>query len=352
MDGNDSLDRSVKKKKIIIISIIFSLVLIIGALFYYFLVYRNAHSKSMNSNIDETADWQFFENKIYGYSIKYPKDWQVNEKDLADVKFTQKGNQDATLGNSLNTLVEIQTGTIDDKSLKTEEWANDILKGETYTLSETLIGGKQAILANINSLSVTQKDIQVQDGFLIADEIKYLFKQVDSTKTTYDNFNKMLKSFKLIAKEKATNSSSNLGQEVLPQTYTDEEFGVSIKYPKNWFTKDLGNEGSSSILSQVGFSENHTDEVLFKIKITNRNLDEEVVLYKAGFTSSEITSEQDTTIEGFTGKKIISLKGGVEETAIIINKNGKIYMFIGENKNDNSDYQLYYDQMIDSVRFI
>ena len=347
----DEQDKSVKKKKIIVL-IIFILVLITGGLFYYFLIYKNAKSKSTNSNIDETANWETFENKIYGYSIKYPKDWQADEKDLADVKFAQKGNQDATLGNNLSTLVEIFSSTIDDKSLKTEAWANDVLKGETYTFSETLIGGKLSILANIKSLSVTQKDVQVQDGFLIADDVKYQFRQVDSSKTTYDNFNKMLKSFKLIAKEKDTNSSSNLGEDILPQTYTDEEFGISIKYPKNWFTKDLGNEGSSYILSQVGFSENNTDEVLFDIKITNRNIDEEVASYKAGFVSSEITAEQDANMASFSGKKIISLKEGIEKTAIIINKSGKIYMFIGEDKNTNSSSKLYYDQMIESLKFI
>lgn len=348
----DEQDRSVKKKKIIIISIIFVLVLIIGGLFYYFLIYRNAKSKATNLNIDETADWETFENKTYGYSIKYTKDWQVDEKDVAQVKFTQRGNQDATLGNSLNTLVEIQSSTIDDKSLKTEDWANDTLKGETYTLSETLIGGKLSILANINTLTVTQKDVQIQDGFLIADDMKYQFRQVDSNKTTYDNFNKMLKSFKLIAKEEDTGHSSNLTTEDLPQTYTDEEFGISIKYPKDWFTKDLGSEGNSFILNQVGFSENNTDKVLFEIKITNRSIDEEISAYKANFTASEILSEQDTSITGFGGKKIISLKDGIEGTAIFINKNNRIYMFIGEDKNSNSSYQLYYDKMIESIKFL
>jgi len=360
MDENDSIplssnlkpDRSQKKKKIIIISISFILVLIAGAIFYYFYIYQNSKSQITNSNIDETEDWLNFENKLYGYSIKYPKDWQVNEKDLADVKFTQKGNQDATLGNNLNALVEIISSSLDDANLRSEDWAKNYLSKENYSLNEALIGGKQAILANITTLNVTNSDVQIQYGFLIADEIKYIFKQVDSTKSAYDNFNKMIRSFKLIARENNNASSSNLATEILPQTYTNEEFGISIKYPKDWFTNDLGNEGNSFILSQIGFSENNTDKVLFCLKITNRNIDEEIASYKAGFASSEIKTEQDTSIDGYNGKKIISYKDGIEKTAIFINKNGKIYMLIGESKNDNSSYQLYYDQMVESIKFI
>ena len=338
--------KSARKKKILLVSLLIVLVLVIGGFTYYWLIYKNNLAKQTNLGTDETADWPSYQNNIFGYSIKYPKIWQVDEQDLAAVKFSKQGSHDATLGSSSTTLVEILSNS-DDNSLKVEDWAENSLKNQKAPLSETLIGGKVAVLANINL-----DGLKIQEGFLIADEIRYQLKQIDSTQTTYDYFTQMLKSFKLIAIKQDNSQSTNVTTDILSQTYTDEKYGLSMKYPKDWYSQDLGNANDGQTLTQIGFAPNNLDKNVFLIKITNRSLDNEITLYKAGLDPGEISSEQDSAVGGKSGKKVISLTGSIETVAIFIDRNNKTYIFIGESKNRAADYQLYYNEMVASINFL
>jgi len=312
---------------------------------YYQFVYKEKKTANPNPTAtDETSDWSTFQNSIYGYSIKYPKIWDVDEKDTADVKFSKKAGIDSTLGTSPEIMVEIKA-TADDGQTKLEDWVKAELKDTKYTPTSTLIGGKEGILATITS-------DDTQEVYLVADSTKYHLDQIESSKETVDYFSQMVKTFKLVAKEKSPISQETNPTDILSQTNTNESFGYSIKYPKDWQTIDL-NEGNDHILDQVGFANQaEPDNILFAFKVSDRTVDDETTLYKAGFDPSEIEVEKEANLGEYQGKKIVTTKGNVEVAALFLRRNEWTYVISGQAKNPSLDFQLYFDQMISSINFL
>ncbi|OGD57328.1 hypothetical protein A2V71_00715 [Candidatus Berkelbacteria bacterium RBG_13_40_8] len=322
-----------------------SLVIVVlgaAAFFYYVYIYKKAQPTTTTTpDTSETANWQTYKNTIYGYSLKYPEGWEVDEKDVADVKFSKKP-KDATLASDQKILFEVKSASTG-KGTKTADWVKDELKDTPYSAAESLLGGKEAI-------TITQTSDQTQEVFLIADDTKYRLLQAEGTK---EDFGKIVKTFKLIARETTKTTNTTTSTDILSQTYTNENYGYSVKYPGEWVAKDMNATKEEHVLDQIGFQPTAaSDTIAFSVKVTDRTVDNEVTLYKAGLDTAKLTAEIDASLGGYSGKKITSIKGSVETAAIFLQKGGDCYIISGEVKNPAATYKLYFDQMVASFQFI
>lgn len=48
------------------------------------------------TSVDETADWESYTNKEYGYEVKYPNDWKINIEDPKNVTLGQLFKDDTS----------------------------------------------------------------------------------------------------------------------------------------------------------------------------------------------------------------------------------------------------------------
>ncbi len=333
-----------KKKEGLIKWLLIALVAVIlagGGFFYYIYIYKKGQpTTTTTSSTDETSTWKTYKNNTYGYSLKYPEGWQVDEKDAADIKFSKK-SKDATLGTDQKILFEVKSKS--EENTKLSDWVKDELKNTPYTFNDSLLGGKVAV-------TITNSSDQTQQIFLLADNTKYQLLQAEGTK---EDFNKIAKTFKLIARETSKNSTETTSTDVLTQTFTNENYGYSVKYPEEWVSKDMNATKDENVLDQVGFQPTAaSDTITFTIKITGRTVDNEVILYKAGLEPAKLTSETDASLGGYSGKKITSIKDSVETAAIFLKKGDNTFIIIGETKNPSATYKLYFDQMVASIKFI
>lgn len=333
-----------KKKTSIFKWLLVGLVVVIlaaGGFFYYIYIYKKGQpTTTTTTTSDETSTWKTHKNTTYGYSLKYPADWQVDEKDVADVKFSKK-SKDATLGTD-KILFEVKSGVAEENT-KLADWVKDELKDTPFTSSDSLLGGKVAV-------TITNTSDDTQQIFLIADNTKYRLLQAEGTK---EEFIQIAKTFKLIAKETSKTTTKTSSTDVLTQTYTNENYGYSVKYPEEWVSKDMNATKEENVYDQVGFQPTAaSDTITFSIKITNRTVDNEVILYKAGLDTAKLVAETDASLGGYSGKKITSIKGSVETATIFLKKGDNTFIIIGETKNPSATYKLYFDQMVASIRFI
>lgn len=320
-----------KKSKWILISVVIVVLGVAGFLYYYFFIKQQKPTSTVNSS-DQTADWPQYENKIYGYSIKYKKDWQVDDSNDADVKFLSRQTGDPTLAIPQKTYFEIKSSASSSSSYN--DWFTELsLKGSKS--EDFLIGGKDG-----KSLTLTSK----KQVFLIADSIRYQIIQNDLSDS---EFLQAAKSFALIARKTSTPSKTTPTDVVLGQTYTNETYHYLIKYPSDWIV----NSGSSTspILDEEDFRNMDTDVTLFYVKVTTRSLTDEISAYKASLNGESITKESNVTVSQISGTKIVSSKDSLENTATFLVKNNRTYVLWG--KSADSLYKLYYDQMITSMEF-
>lgn len=331
-------------KWILIIAV--SIVIFLGAIAYYFYIYKSSTGTKVSEPQNTTGDWATYTNNIYGFSLEYPKKWLIDEKDQADIKFNRQIAGDATLQTQPPVMAEVK-GAILENNQEISDWISKELSNKVINSKEYIIGGKQGILITKKN----ENQAESLEVFLIADLVKYRLIQGEASK---DDFNKLSESFKLVAKVdlNETKKSQNTTTSDLTQTFTNEKYGISIKYPTDWVAND-----ETSIESQILLRENFTPKEsattkLFEFKVSTRSVADELAIYKAQIADQTITTDSPAKIGSINATKITSTKNQIETTAYLTKHGEYVYIIIGQSKNPNSKYSLYFDQMISSVNFL
>jgi hypothetical protein len=321
-----------KKLRWLMISIAVAVVVVIGFLYYYISLKKGAASSSITT-ADQTADWKIYENKVYGYSIKYDKTWQLSDEDDADVKFLSEQNPDPTLAGPQKVILEIKSSSAPSASY--DDWFNELSLKSSKSQS-ILVGGKDG--KEIIQGKITQI-------FLIADSMRYQIIQQD---VTTEDFLKAVKTFSLIVQSEPKPPSSFSKEVVLAQTYTNETYHYIIKYPPNWVVSPASNN-PSAVLDEEDFRNLGAGLVLFYVKVTNLALSDEIKSYKESLGAQQIIQEGSVAAAETTGTRIVTKVDTLENTATFLVKNNKTYVLWGKSKD--SSYQLFYSQMVASMEF-
>jgi hypothetical protein len=315
------------------IGIAVAVVVVAGFLYYYFYIKKGATSLSITT-ADQTADWETYENKVFGYSIKYDKTWQLSDEDDADVNFLQEQNPDPTLAGPQKTILEIKSSSAPTASY--DDWFNELSLKSSKSQS-FIVGGKDG-----------REIIQGSKAqiFLIADSLRY---QIIEQDATTKDFLKAVKTFTLIVPTVSQTPASSSSKEViLAQTYTNETYYYLIKYPSNW-TVSAAASLPAHVLDEEDFNSLTDNLTFFYVQVTDQNLNDEIKSYKDALGTQQIIQELSTTVAGATGTKIVTKVGDLENTATFLVKNNKTYVLWGKSKD--SQYQLYYSQMVASMEF-
>lgn len=90
--------------------------------------FKDEFEKVVNSVkilIDLTLDWEIFENKLYGYNLKYPPEWNLVNTELKDSKITSRSiiRKDLEEIKLQNLVIEVQLG-LENASLTATETAS------------------------------------------------------------------------------------------------------------------------------------------------------------------------------------------------------------------------------------
>lgn len=340
-----SVEKKSKTLKLVMM-IAVAVVLLAGAVVYYFYIYKpNAGTPINNASQSTTGDWSAYSNGIYGYSLEYPKKWQVDENDVADIKFNRQITGDATLNITSPLMFKVKTATAE-KTLNVNDWVAKEFSGKVINSSAYNIGNN----SGISVTTVNEDKTQSMEIFLIASEVQYRLTQGQATKA---DFLKIAESFKLIEKQVAvTPNNSTKTQSDLTQTYTNEKYGILFKYPENWQAKDRVSSDSKTLLWEGFASSADTSVDLFDIKVSSLSLSSELSAYKKNIADSKITSESAIKIGDYSGTKIISVKNDVQQTAYLVKRDQYTYIIEGQSENPNSTTTLYFSQMIQSINFL
>jgi len=233
-------------KKIIWIAVI--LVLIIGGfLGYYFTRKPNVvfcwpdcpgmtdkdREAIKQSALDaQTVNWKTYTNTEYGYTIKYPPNFNLNSPYLGDITI-RNNNQSITEGTDTSLGVEdikisvnVYTNLLEKETL--ESWVNRIGLSDKKNI---LVDGVKAIRGRMIYTGKEESGYYIK-GESSGSDVRFIHNN-KGYQVSYDPYNsklantfdQILSTFKFIA---STNQTANW------KTYTDPTVHKSFKYPSDW----------------------------------------------------------------------------------------------------------------------
>lgn len=208
----------------------------------------------LRSDIDTTA-WKTFDDELYGYSIKYPENWYLLEENLeiesaliSDVPDPSphyyKENESGRLSIYRSSSEGCQTFLECVKNENSFLIDDYYFKFIRFGSISALFGFSDLDLGNEESANVVLF-VDYQDYFL---EFIGYTKSGDKYYENLETVLGMLKSLEFV------------DQENLEKSFTDSEFGYSIKYPQSWYAHELSEEedfGYSLILSDAPGNTSH-----------------------------------------------------------------------------------------------
>ena len=200
--------------------IIFVIVLLAGAGVYWYYYYgpgKTTQATTTPATTDETANWNTFKSDTFGYTIKYPKDWEY-KTESANTTFAPKTTtEDFLLGvyvktDKLNTIIAQQ---------KEQFSKNNTFSNQTTTK----IGGTDATkLSFVNS---SDKTITPVVYLVEKNNYVYVITGEGAAGKYNDIVKKMIGTFKFTTPTTATSTSTDL-------TYTNTDYGFTLTFPAAW----------------------------------------------------------------------------------------------------------------------
>ena len=186
-------------------------------------------------NKNEIADWQIYQNKKYGFELKYPKNWDSRTlKDDIFVIQCEHGFCDfhfTVYSNSENLSI--------DEFYKDRFTLYDLLRIENILLGENKIPAPKLILKTKEAATPDSKVIiAIKKGEYII-EIEDVYGR--SLDPNFEEFNQILSSFKFIKIDEAADW----------KTYRNKKYGFEFDYPEGWEIKSrkLKTEKTISVTS-------------------------------------------------------------------------------------------------------
>lgn len=276
------------------------------------------------SATDPTATWKTYEGT--GFSLKYPQDWITHYNTVNSESATIENMENKTLQFSLAyvyiDVVVLDPNTIFNKQLSEEEFYNftswywDQAKSGGYYQQDSIklaSFNSKAVeriyhpVNNNESLSINQTYYSY--SFWIKGKIVNIIFMINNKNTEKDKFiaikDQILSTFKFTDQAPQGDESTNWS------TYTNDIYGISLKYPSSWYPKDVTSISPGTHLANIDFftngttpsisTEGHQGNELLNLYIVN-NLNGSTVISesKDQFSSfyTDNLKEKVTTISG------------------------------------------------------
>jgi len=215
---------------------------------------------------DETANWNTYENKEYGFEIKYPQDWDYTILEMPNTPIMFAPQDIITKTKQSITSIESDKSftlwiTIYDKVLfeggilPYRGKSNEYIKVISSDVDVNGVKGNYYIseyLKDKGSYKTGEKtatiDLPLKNGYLSMNLFDYQYVNI---------FEKMLSSFKFI-------EGGEIGSW---QTYKNQEFGFEIKYPGDWkVAENLFVLKPSLVFCPANLATDPDPEVICKLK--------------------------------------------------------------------------------------
>jgi len=173
-----------RKKIIWTVVIVFIVLLAMGAIAWYFFL-GPGKSKNITTNLgDPTAKWYQFESKTFGYTIKYPTDWQYKNEGTK-TSFSPKDTTDIYL--EVNVINDTLASVVNDQKSKFGfiDQSNVTIDNQQWT--KLNLGVRSIYLAEKNSQVYQMADFGL--GFTevvknMVDSFKFTNPSSDNTQGT------------------------------------------------------------------------------------------------------------------------------------------------------------------------
>jgi hypothetical protein len=261
-----------------------------GALTYFYYNDPNSYINSVdattvantnaNSTVDETSDWKTYSNDTYGFSFKYPKEWESTKKEETIEKSLGESSNDLLLkvsfydpnmkakidcannefqkwSSATPTQTECQpilsALTSEEKTKYTgprspenvyarvyknpagkslSDWLTSTFKKpntelENYSIGEEIeLGGEKGYFSSIGCCASVDRNYVIEaNGYIISLGSNYFESSIKDTEMPV-NFAKVAETFKIIDLTASW------------KTYTNDAYGFSFKYPREYTLTD------------------------------------------------------------------------------------------------------------------
>jgi len=245
---------------------------------------------------DETADWKTYENTIYGYSVKYPKDWVVNSTKAVGVSFDNPAIQSVESELVVYYRDNISTASFNDSKATS---LSDMLK-DTVTFKNTKslkvggIDGYETFVGGVGAYYIIylEKDNHIYELYFSNKENKTSITTTDSN---------ILNSFKLTDSSASRKTYNSVGKWNYTGSYS---FDYSVSY-----SVVAGGENDSATYYLV----NDSDERVLGIDLVPRGINNSgstLVEKTETYTGNKATVKEFIR-DGSTNQKIFIFDKGI-----------------------------------------
>ncbi len=304
------------------------IILLIAAAIGGYLVYSGKINTSKKQvvqtpKVDDTANWKTYTNNIYGYTLKYPSEWEYKfgKGNKAQIIF---GSSPVELRTDVPGFLISVSETIEQPLIK-EDGRNRVTETKQITIGGQ--SGEQAMINDAGSGEVSY----IQSAVAYNGKTYYFNIHDFNKKPVYDQ---MISTFKFLDQNQADGTANW-------KTYINQSLGFNISYPNNWEVDD-SNLSNIYIYSPNKAKDNQKFYINIQTESTNKDFTEWLKNKTIGGTccaGGRISSPYTLDKNVFYAV----LSEGTKYPSIIGKTNGRIYfMTSGSGFIDGGIY--YFDQ--------
>ncbi len=315
-------------------------------------------STSETPVVDETANWQTYSNSALGYSIKFPVDWTISAKGGADINtfpapvISSPCNYEE---NQRCSQIFIETGVYDPDDPTTKFEPNFIINlsgpnpDKITNKTTTKLDTEEATEFEYFQSNYGSNGRLLHVLVAVHQNTKYTITYEESqkdlliqTKDDWQNkkvFDQILSTFKFLDETSASDTTNW-------QTYTNQKYGFSLKYPPDWRYKE---QEATSAAQEIWFGTGN-EENLVTLYV---NKDKYLSMTKNGklVTCQERGGEEITVGGNKAWKESVAGGQNPAQDWVCFEKNNRAYEF-QHVYSTLSDSKRIFDQILSTFKFL